>query len=137
MRARNVQSRSVRWAGCLALWIAVSLPAGAQPTAGQAAAAAGGGSTTSANGGTGGVGLGGTGPGVAARPGTAGGAGSPDTAQPPGNGALVGPRAQRQSRELMAEHPERAASTPRNTGQRALMLDQSRRPAAAASAVQR
>lgn len=105
----------------------------AQATAGQAAAAAGGGST-SANGGTGGVGLGGTGPGVAPRPGVAGGAGSTDGARPTGNGALVGPRAERQSRELMVEGPERAASAPRNTGQRALMLDQARRPATAASA---
>jgi hypothetical protein len=107
---------------------AMALPAGAQSTAAQAAAA-GGGSSNSANGGTGGVGLGGAGPGVAVRPGTAGGAGSPDTGRPPGNGALVGPRAERQSRELTAEHPERGASAPRNTGQRALMLDQSRRPA--------
>lgn len=129
--------RSIRWAGGLALWISMvaGLPVGAQPTPAQAAAAAGGGSSTSANGGTGGVGLGGAGPGVAVRPGMAGGAGSPDTAQPPGNGALVGPRAQRQSRELMAEHPERVDRAPGNTGQRALMLDQSRRPATAASAV--
>lgn len=119
----------------VALWIgamALSTPNWAQPTAGQAAAAAGGGSTT-ANGGTGGVGLGGVGPGVSARPDAAGGAGSAGMAPPPGNGALVGPRAQRQSQELMSEHPDRAASAPRNTGQRALMLDQSRRPAASAS----
>lgn len=125
------------WGPSLALAIAMvaALPASAQPTPAQAAAAAGGGSSNSANGGTGGVGLGGAGPGVAARPGTAGGAGSLDTAQPPGNGALVGPRAQRQSRELMAEQPERVDRVPGNTGQRALMLDQSRRPATAASAV--
>ncbi|MGC3986008.1 MAG: hypothetical protein QM777_15570 [Pseudorhodoferax sp.] len=132
-----MRAQDVRWCCRLALWgvMAVALPAGAQPTAAQAAAAAGGGSSTSANGGTGGVGLGGAGPGVAARPGTAGGAGSPDTVQAPGNGALVGPRAQRQSRELMAEHPDRVDGAPGNTGQRALMLDQSRRPATAASAV--
>lgn len=132
-----MRRQNIRWCGGLALCLAVlaALPAGAQPTAAQAAAAAGGGSSNSANGGTGGVGLGGAGPGVAARPGMAGGAGSPDTAQPPGNGALVGPRAQRQSRELMAEHPERVDRAPGNTGQRALMLDQSRRPATAASAV--
>ena len=130
-----MQAWNVRCACRLALWIgiALALPVGAQPTTAQAAAGAGG-SSTSANGGTGGVGLGGAGPGVAARPGMAGGAGSADTAQPPGNGALVGPRAQRQSRELQAEHPERVAAPPGNTGQRALMLDQSRRPATAASA---
>nr|WP_145546279.1 hypothetical protein [Variovorax boronicumulans] len=132
-----MRRRNIGWAGGLVLWIsmAAGLPVGAQPTPAQAAAAAGGGSSTSANGGTGGVGLGGAGPGVAARQGMAGGAGSPDTAQAPGNGALVGPRAQRQSRELMAEHPERVDRAPGNTGQRALMLDQSRRPATAASAV--
>lgn len=119
---------TVQLGGCLALWMAaMALPAGAQSTAAQAAAA-GGGSSNSANGGTGGVGLGGVGPGVP------GSAGSLDTARPPGNGALVGPRAERQSRELMAEHPERGASAPRNTGQRALMLDQSRRPATATPA---
>lgn len=125
---------TVQLGGCLVLWMAaMALPAGAQSTAAQAAAA-GGGTSNSANGGTGGVGLGGAGPGVAVRPGTAGGAGSLDTARPLGNGALVGPRAERQSRELMAGHPERGASAPRNTGQRALMLDQSRRSATTAPA---
>lgn len=130
-----MQFPRVPWIGGMALFIsALALPAGAQPTAAQAAAAAGGGTSTSANGGTGGVGLGGTEPGVAVRPGGAGGPGRADTAQPPGHGALVGPRARLQSQELMAEHPERAASAPRNTGQRALMLDQSRRPATAVPA---
>lgn len=125
---------SIGWRLAAALAVGVLPLSGlAQPTAGQAAAAAGG-SSTSANGGTGGVGLGGTGPGVATRPGAAGGAGSMDGAKPAGNGALVGPRAASQSREIMAERPERAASAPRNTGQRALLLDEARRPGAATSA---
>lgn len=123
-------------AAALAAAVVALQPAVAQPTPGQAAAAAGGGST-SANGGTGGVGLGGVGPAVSARPGAAGGAGSVDTARPPGHGALIGPRARRQSQELLAEQPNPSASAPRNTGQRALLLDQSRRadvPGAAAPA---
>ncbi|WP_326533254.1 hypothetical protein [Pseudorhodoferax sp.] len=130
-----MRAQKTGYAWGLVAWIAVvsAGPGWAQQTAGQAAAA-GGGSSTSANGGTGGVGLGGMGPGVAVRPGAAGGAGSPDLGRPPGNGALVGPRAQRQSQELMAEQPQGSASAPRNTGQRALLLDQSRRPATASPA---
>lgn len=130
----HAQAKRRAWASALcAAGLVFAMAAPAQQTAGQAAAAAGGGST-SANGGTGGVGLGGVGPGVGARPGVAGGAGGVDMAEPPGDGAIVGPRARRDSRQLLTEKPALAASAPRNAGQRALMLDGARRPATATPA---
>jgi hypothetical protein len=103
-------------------------PVQAQSTAAEAAAAGGG--STSANGGTGGVGLGGTGPGVGVRPNASGGAGRSE-AGVPGDGALVGPRARRDAQELLQSRPAVAASAPQNAGQRAILLDLERRPAAA------
>lgn len=130
----HAQAQRRAWASALgAACLVLATAAPAQQTAGQAAASAGGGST-SANGGTGGVGLGGVGPGVGARPGAAGGAGGVDEAEPPGDGAIVGPRARRDSRQLLGERPDLAASAPRNAGQRALLLDESRRPASTAPA---
>lgn len=92
----------------LALW-AAGAAAWAQPSPAAAAAAAGAGTSTSANGGTGGVGLGGAGPGTAA------------------DDALVGPRARQQADELLKEKPQLQAKPPRNSGQRALMLDREQR----------
>ena len=100
--------------------------ASAQPSPAAAAAAAGG--STSANGGTGGVGLGGVGPAVSARPDAAGGAGAAALGRPSGSGALVGPRAAREADALLTEKPELRDQAPRNTGQRALMLDREQRP---------
>lgn len=69
--------------------------------------------STSANGGTGGVGL--------------GGAGST------GTGALVGPRARKKADALIEEQPALQEQAPRNSGQRAILLDKAQRPAAVPS----
>lgn len=81
----------------------------AQPSLAAAAADAAG--STSANGGTGGVGLGGAGP--------------------AGTGALIGPRARKEADALLREKPALQEQAPRNSGQRAIMLDKEQRPAAA------
>jgi hypothetical protein len=39
----------------------------------------------------------------------------------------VGPRAKRQAQELLAENPDLQNAPPRNSGQRALLLDRERR----------
>lgn len=64
--------------------------------------------STSANGGTGGAGLG--------RAGQA------------GTGALVGPRARKEADALLREKPELQGQIPRNSGQRAILLDKAQRP---------
>ncbi len=92
----------------LALWMA-GATAWAQGSPAAAAAAAGAGTSTSANGGTAGVGLGGAGPGATA------------------DDALVGPRARRQAEALLRDKPALQTEPPRNSGQRALMLDREQR----------
>ena len=94
----------------------ISAGAMAQVSPGAAAAASAGGSSASANGGTGGVGLGGVGPGVTVNPGVKG--------REQGSGALSGPRARREAQAVAAGRGE---AVPERAGQRALMLDQTRR----------
>ena len=99
-----------RWAIGVAVVMAGQLwtSSMAQPSAAAAAADAAG--STSANGGTGGVGLGGAGP--------------------AGTGALVGPRARKEADALIKEKPALQEQAPRNSGQRAILLDKAQRPAA-------
>lgn len=102
----------------------LSASAIAQVSTGAAAAASAGGSSASANGGTGGVGLGGIGPGVTVNPGVNSGAGTGVLGRDQGSGALSGPRARRDAQTMAAERGE---PVPERAGQRALMLDQTRR----------
>ena len=102
----------------------ISAGAMAQVSPGAAAAASAGGSSASANGGTGGVGLGGVGPGVTVNPGVNSGAGLGVQGREQGSGALSGPRARRDAQAVAAGRGE---AVPERAGQRALMLDQTRR----------
>lgn len=100
-----------RWATGITLALASTLWAAAMAQPSPAAAAADAAGSTSANGGTGGVGLGGAGPAA--------------------TGALVGPRARKKEDALMRERPVLQEQAPRNSGQRAILLDKAQRPAAA------
>jgi len=121
---RNMKCLSSRFACALVASAAMGCVCAVAQTSPAAAA---GSTSTSANGGTGGVGLGGSGPATSANPGSSLGAGASSSGRAPGNGALVGPRAKRQAQELIAENPNLQDAPPRNTGQRALMLDRERR----------
>ncbi len=124
MHVSNVHWRS---AALLLALASIGPHAGAQ-TSPAAAAAAAGPTSTSANGGTGGVGLGGVGRGVAAAGQDGqGGVGTTGTGRAPGNGALVGPRAKKEARELLAAQPDGQVVPPANSGQRAVMLDRDQR----------
>ncbi|MCS4511512.1 hypothetical protein [Xylophilus ampelinus] len=126
---RRFQHRSPSFARSLRATVLTAvafLSAGAfaQISPGAAAAASAGGSSASANGGTGGVGLGGVGPGVTVNPGVNSGAGTGVQGREQGSGALSGPRARRDAQAVAAQRGE---AVPERAGQRALMLDQTRR----------
>ena len=124
---RNMKCLSSRFACALVASAAMGCVCAVAQTSPAAAAAAAGSTSTSANGGTGGVGLGGSGPATSANPGSSLGAGASSSGRAPGNGALVGPRAKRQAQELLADNPDLQNAPPRNSGQRALLLDRERR----------
>jgi len=105
------------------------MSATAQVSVGATAAASAPGATSSANGGVGGVGLGGVGPGVTVNPGVNSGAGVNAQGRYVGNNALSGPRARSNAEIEMS-----AGGEVQNSGQRAMAIDSANRARAVAPA---
>ena len=112
--------------GALVVAAAYGLSATAQVSVGAAAAASAPGASSSANGGTGGVGLGGVGPGVTVNPGVNSGAGVNVQGRNVGNDAMIGPRARANAQRDLPAIAD-PAQGPRNSGQRAMALDEANR----------